>query len=327
MQYQMAKVEQQGRQAISNDNGNNRGPTLSSQNYLSSRKPSSDICQSALIEFPSPLLTIRNLVGDLSWLPLSRCSVHGLHFMHRHASKAWNRETAGFCLEQQGPRKNLLNWVQQNESRSLRGRESGEEVERNDHQRKRRTSLLKSDTSRAVNPRLMPFIMKGQGAKVIPNTPGFTGLQVVGCEEEHRPKENLSGIFHKWQYADWFFNNKMRSRQFELNFENGQLTVIQPGLYLLYSQITLKGNGTQGYHVMRNNQDALLACYSNNLMLQDDNKTSCFTMGVFKLEKNDQISIKHVSTSGIRAVFTSNASFFGLVRLGKFNKRGVVTSV
>lgn len=78
-----AKVEQQGRQAISNDNGNNRGPTLSSQNYLSSRKPSSDICQSALIEFPSPLLTIRNLVGDLSWLPLSRCSVHGLHFMHR----------------------------------------------------------------------------------------------------------------------------------------------------------------------------------------------------------------------------------------------------
>nr|XP_022342904.1 uncharacterized protein LOC111136382 isoform X9 [Crassostrea virginica] len=153
--------------------------------------------------------------------------------------------------------------------------------------------------------------------------PKFTGLQVVGCEEEHRPK----GIFHKWQYADWFFNNKMRSRQFELNFENGQLTVIQPGLYLLYSQITLKGNGTQGYHVMRNNQDALLACYSNNLMLQDDNKTSCFTMGVFKLEKNDQISIKHVSTSGIRAVFTSNASFFGLVRLGKFNKRGVVTSV
>ena len=92
-------------------------------------------------------------------------------------------------------------------------------------------------------------------------------------------------------------------------------------------QITLKGNGTQGYHVMRNKQDALLACYSNNLMLQDDNKTSCFTMGVFKLEKNDQISIKHVSTSGIRAVFTSNASFFGLVRLGKFNKRGVVTSV
>nr|XP_022342906.1 uncharacterized protein LOC111136382 isoform X11 [Crassostrea virginica] len=152
--------------------------------------------------------------------------------------------------------------------------------------------------------------------------------QIEGSAElDHWAYENLSGIFHKWQYADWFFNNKMRSRQFELNFENGQLTVIQPGLYLLYSQITLKGNGTQGYHVMRNNQDALLACYSNNLMLQDDNKTSCFTMGVFKLEKNDQISIKHVSTSGIRAVFTSNASFFGLVRLGKFNKRGVVTSV
>nr|XP_022342897.1 uncharacterized protein LOC111136382 isoform X3 [Crassostrea virginica] len=326
MQYQMAKVEQQGRQAISNDNGNNRGPTLSSQNYLSSRKPSSDICQSALIEFPSPLLTIRNLVGDLSWLPLSRCSVHGLHFMHRHASKAWNRETAGFCLEQQGPRKNLLNWVQQNESRSLRGRESGEEVERNDHQRKRRTSLLKSDTSRAVNPSLLVCRWLGVRRNIGQRTAVLPALHSSG-RGGYQNNENLSGIFHKWQYADWFFNNKMRSRQFELNFENGQLTVIQPGLYLLYSQITLKGNGTQGYHVMRNNQDALLACYSNNLMLQDDNKTSCFTMGVFKLEKNDQISIKHVSTSGIRAVFTSNASFFGLVRLGKFNKRGVVTSV
>ena len=78
-----AKVEQQGRQAISNDNGNNRGPTLSSQNYLSSRNPSIDICQSALIEFPSPLLTKRSRVGDLSRLPLLCCSVHGLHFMHR----------------------------------------------------------------------------------------------------------------------------------------------------------------------------------------------------------------------------------------------------
>lgn len=29
----------------------------------------------------------------------------------------------------------------------------------------------------------------------------------------------------------------MRSRQFELNFENGQLTVKQQGLYLLYSQV------------------------------------------------------------------------------------------
>ena len=34
----------------------------------------------------------------------------------------------------------------------------------------------------------------------------------------------------------------MRSRQFELNFENGQLTVIQPGLYLLYSQVVMDIN-------------------------------------------------------------------------------------
>ena len=34
----------------------------------------------------------------------------------------------------------------------------------------------------------------------------------------------------------------MRSRQFELNFENGQLTVKQPGLYLLYSQVVMDTN-------------------------------------------------------------------------------------
>lgn len=34
----------------------------------------------------------------------------------------------------------------------------------------------------------------------------------------------------------------MRSRQFELNFENGQLTVKQPGLYLLYSQVVMDIN-------------------------------------------------------------------------------------
>lgn len=115
--------------------------------------------------------------------------------------------------------------------------------------------------------------------------------------------------------------------QFTLSFGNGTLEVKQPGLYLLYSQITLKGNGTQGYHVMRNDKDPILACYSNNMMLHEEDKTSCFTMGMFKLDKSDTISVKHISTSGVRAVFTSNASFFGLVKLGRFNKRGVVLAV
>lgn len=162
--------------------------------------------------------------------------------------------------------------------------------------------------------------------------PKLTGLQVVGFQEEHRPNETLSGTFHKWKYADWFYDlNKAilkdKDKQFQLFFGNGTLKVKQPGLYLLYSQITLKGNGTQGYHVMRNDKDPILACYSNNMMLHEEDKTSCFTMGMFKLDKKDTISVKHISTSGVRAVFTSNASFFGLVRLGRFNKRGVVLAV
>uniref|UniRef100_A0A8W8IRM4 THD domain-containing protein n=1 Tax=Magallana gigas TaxID=29159 RepID=A0A8W8IRM4_MAGGI len=157
--------------------------------------------------------------------------------------------------------------------------------------------------------------------------PKLTGLQVVGFQEEHRPNETLSGTFHKWQYADWFFKSNADDKHFKLHFGNGTLEVMQPGLYLLYSQITLKGNGTQGYHVMRNDKDPILACYSNNMMLHEEDKTSCFTMGMFKLDKRDIISVKHISTSGVRAVFTSNASFFGLVRLGRFNKRGVVLAV
>nr|XP_011448565.3 uncharacterized protein LOC105343082 isoform X7 [Crassostrea gigas] len=136
-----------------------------------------------------------------------------------------------------------------------------------------------------------------------------------------------NGTFHKWQYADWFFKSNADDKHFKLHFGNGTLEVMQPGLYLLYSQITLKGNGTQGYHVMRNDKDPILACYSNNMMLHEEDKTSCFTMGMFKLDKRDIISVKHISTSGVRAVFTSNASFFGLVRLGRFNKRGVVLAV
>lgn len=150
---------------------------------------------------------------------------------------------------------------------------------------------------------------------------------MVGFQEEHRPNETLSGTFHKWQYADWFFKSNADYKHFKLHFGNGTLEVMQPGLYLLYSQITLKGNGTQGYHVMRNDKDPILACYSNNMMLHEEDKTSCFTMGMFKLDKKDTISVKHISTSGVRAVFTSNASFFGLVRLGRFNKRGVVLAV
>ncbi|XP_056004870.1 uncharacterized protein LOC125660281 isoform X3 [Ostrea edulis] len=139
------------------------------------------------------------------------------------------------------------------------------------------------------------------------------------------PRETLSGTFHKWEYAEWFFKlrEKQRKKQFELDFGNGCLTVKQDGLYLLYSQITLKGNGTQGYHVMKNNE-AILACYSNNMMLHDEDKTSCFTMGIFRINRNDTISIRHISTSGVRAVFTSNASFFGMIRLGRFTNSALI---
>ena len=77
---------------------------------------------------------------------------------------------------------------------------------------------------------------------------------------------------------------------------------------------------------MKNNE-AVLACYSNNMMLRDEDKTSCFTMGIFRVNKNDTITIRHISSSGVRAVFTSNSSFFGMVRLGRFNRKGVLTAV
>uniref|UniRef100_K1QMH9 THD domain-containing protein n=1 Tax=Magallana gigas TaxID=29159 RepID=K1QMH9_MAGGI len=122
--------------------------------------------------------------------------------------------------------------------------------------------------------------------------------------------ETLSGTFHKWEYADWFFKSIADDKHFKLHFGNGTLEVMQPGLYLLYSQITLKGNGTQGYHVMRNDKDPILACYSNNMMLHEEDKTSCFTMGMFKLDKRDIISgpvlrAPYSDQTGCRAVHLS----------------------
>ncbi|XP_062567529.1 protein eiger-like isoform X3 [Saccostrea cucullata] len=156
-------------------------------------------------------------------------------------------------------------------------------------------------------------------------------IQVEGMVEiNNEPVDHWAyGTFHKFEYADWFFNqpHKAKEKQFELNFPNGKLTVKQSGLYLLYSQITLKGNGTHGYHVIRNDKSPILACYSNNMMLHDEDKTSCFTMGMVKLDKGDTIEIRHISKAGIRAVFTSNASFFGLIKVGVFNKKGVVFAV
>lgn len=128
-------------------------------------------------------------------------------------------------------------------------------------------------------------------------------------------------IFNLMFQIDSTLSNDNISRRYYI-IVRIQFCIALKSLHFLF-QITLKGNGTQGYHVMKNNE-AILACYSNNMMLHDEDKTSCFTMGIFRINRNDTISIRHISTSGVRAVFTSNASFFGMIRLGRFTNSALI---
>lgn len=78
---------------------------------------------------------------------------------------------------------------------------------------------------------------------------------------------------------------------------------------------------------MRNDKDLILVCYLNNMMLYEEDKIFCFIMGMFKFDKKDIIFVKYIFILGVWVVFIFNVFFFGFVRLGRFNKRGVVLVV
>ncbi|KAK3094825.1 hypothetical protein FSP39_006747 [Pinctada imbricata] len=46
-----------------------------------------------------------------------------------------------------------------------------------------------------------------------------------------------NGTYSKWQYADWFQKLHDHELKFKLNYSNGELTVRDGGLYLLYAQV------------------------------------------------------------------------------------------
>lgn len=62
---------------------------------------------------------------------------------------------------------------------------------------------------------------------------------IIVFKQQSSFTETLSGTFHKWQYADWFFKSNADYKHFKLHFGNGTLEVMQPGLYLLYSQVSI----------------------------------------------------------------------------------------
>lgn len=72
----------------------------------------------------------------------------------------------------------------------------------------------------------------------------YINRYIIVFKQQSSFTETLSGTFHKWKYADWFYDlNKAilkdKDKQFQLFFGNGTLKVKQPGLYLLYSQVSI----------------------------------------------------------------------------------------
>ncbi|XP_052103795.1 uncharacterized protein LOC127737276 isoform X5 [Mytilus californianus] len=149
-------------------------------------------------------------------------------------------------------------------------------------------------------------------------------VHIEGTGGEAYPK----GVFHRWQLAKWTNLRRIKGTKslrtekggFVLNLETGELTIQKKGLYFLYSQITLMGNGNQSYSIEKNKNEKIASCYFFRDSNADDHNylkrySSCPTMGLFAFNKKDTIRLRHDHREGVMAYFEPNASFFGLIKL------------
>ncbi|XP_052103794.1 uncharacterized protein LOC127737276 isoform X4 [Mytilus californianus] len=149
-------------------------------------------------------------------------------------------------------------------------------------------------------------------------------VHIEGYGGQHSPE----GVFHRWQLAKWTNLRRIKGTKslrtekggFVLNLETGELTIQKKGLYFLYSQITLMGNGNQSYSIEKNKNEKIASCYFFRDSNADDHNylkrySSCPTMGLFAFNKKDTIRLRHDHREGVMAYFEPNASFFGLIKL------------
>ncbi|XP_052103798.1 uncharacterized protein LOC127737276 isoform X8 [Mytilus californianus] len=157
-------------------------------------------------------------------------------------------------------------------------------------------------------------------------SPTLLAVQYEGRRGEQNTLPH--GVFHRWQLAKWTNLRRIKGTKslrtekggFVLNLETGELTIQKKGLYFLYSQITLMGNGNQSYSIEKNKNEKIASCYFFRDSNADDHNylkrySSCPTMGLFAFNKKDTIRLRHDHREGVMAYFEPNASFFGLIKL------------
>lgn len=147
------------------------------------------------------------------------------------------------------------------------------------------------------------------------NTSKFRHIRPPHYHGNHR-MYHPQGKFRDWSPAHWVEEYGMDS-SYDMDHE-GVLTVEQPGIYYIYSQIFYADNhDTCGYRIEVNGK-ALFQCsissssFKHNL--SDIKKNSCYTGGLTKLEAGDIITLREVE--GTRYTFFEHPkSFFGLFRI------------
>ncbi|XP_029049778.2 protein eiger isoform X1 [Osmia bicornis bicornis] len=122
--------------------------------------------------------------------------------------------------------------------------------------------------------------------------------------------------FTSWKANDWV-NDLGMNNHFNLS-KNGSVVVYKSGLYLAYAQIVYTDRHDEvGFHLLVNNEP-ILQCLIDNSGTSHIHSQSCFSAQVTRLNKDDVVQLKEISSPKF-VLFNKENSFFGLVKLGEFH--------
>ncbi|XP_077987598.1 uncharacterized protein LOC144442193 isoform X2 [Glandiceps talaboti] len=127
-----------------------------------------------------------------------------------------------------------------------------------------------------------------------------------------------NGRIHFWTYADWMNEDEQKHMKdkFKLSV-NGEITVTDPGLYYVYSQITYQdaNNPFVGHHVFIG-QKKFISCKNFD---SDYSYNSCFTAGITYINHNEAVSVKLPESSSddhpYQVIQEEDNTFVGFIKL------------
>ncbi|XP_066138757.1 uncharacterized protein egr [Euwallacea fornicatus] len=150
---------------------------------------------------------------------------------------------------------------------------------------------------------------------------GDTSSYTLGTHDNFNGNGHLRHphrTFVDWKPSLWVERSGMMTH---FEFDNGYLTIKEPGMYFVYAQIYyLDEHDSNGYRVFINN-NAILQCtvqIHSGVGVQKGN--TCYTAGVEYIGENDRISLEDIFGNHY-TVFEQGRSFFGVVKLGDIKIR------